>query len=176
MSLTSTHVPHQNDVLLPAQVFSFSQFQYPGAVDRRDGGELKLVQGPEVRKPGLGNAPLLLVLLPLGHFQFQETEQVVLVGAVLLGCFLGQPLILAYHGRQFQAFQVVLDEQILGHQLHLPKSRSYWRKSRSCTEGPAGGLVSGAGGGPPVVPWPVFRKKATVSLLRLLAARAFSPL
>jgi hypothetical protein len=75
VGLASAHVPHQNQVLLPGQILSFSQFQHPGFIDRRDSGEIKLVQGSQVRKAGLGDAPFLLVLFPLGHLQFSRLNK-----------------------------------------------------------------------------------------------------
>ncbi len=112
----------------------------------------------DVREVGLGDATLLVVLLTLGYLQLQETEEVGIIGSVMLGCLLGQLLILAGYGRQPQAFQEVFDEQVLSHYPCLPSSRSYWCKSRSCTGGQYGAAASTAGVAVFVALRSVFRK------------------
>lgn len=61
------------------------------------------------------NAPPFLIRFTLQHFLFEQGEQILLVGLVGLRRFLSKLLVIAYKGRQAQAFALRLEEHIKFH-------------------------------------------------------------
>ena len=107
MGLAGAAVADGDDVLPALDVFTPGQFHHHGLVQRRDGWEVKGVQGFHGRESGGADPPLHHALVAADEFQLRQPEQVLgmvhtLGGA--LGCHL---TVLPEKAGQLQLFQVV---------------------------------------------------------------------